>query len=70
MKFVATGFAFSSVKPNDPAVTGFQSIKYKPPFRIKYVDINVVLKDGFEAVEPGSNSSKNLSPDSTFAKNN
>jgi hypothetical protein len=47
-KFEATGFALSTVKTNDPAVTGFQSIKYKGPLRVRYVNINVIMQSGFE----------------------
>lgn len=48
-KFEAVGFSLSTVRPNDPAVTGFQSIKYKGPLRVKYLDINLISKNGFEA---------------------
>lgn len=48
-RFMATGFTFSSLLTNDPVATGFQNIKYKQPYRIKYSDINTILKNGFEA---------------------
>jgi hypothetical protein len=37
--FTVSGFTFSSLRPNDPAITGFENIAYKFPQRIKWVEV-------------------------------
>jgi len=53
--FSVGGFPFSALVENDAQVTGFESIAYKPPYRIRYVQMHAMGDPGLLSWDQGVN---------------